>query len=278
MRRLSPIFEEQGIPLWGGVTWQDARTLLPESVATELEKQHPTGILVACLPYFTERLPGNLSQYARGEDYHVVVTRHLQGVSRHMEARWPGHFVHIGVDNSPLPERQLAAAAGLGVLGDNGLLLTKPWGSYVFLGTLVTSAPLEFPGATTVQGCQHCGACAGACPGGALGEAGFHLERCLSHLTQHKGALTPQQETWLRNHPLAWGCDNCQLACPWNSGVPITPIAEFKEHLVCHLTAEELEGLTRRQFMEKYPHRAFTWRGPGVIHRNLMLQSGISDQ
>lgn len=117
-----------------------------------------------------------------------------------------------------------------------------------------------------------CGRCVSACPGGALRGDSFDPERCLSHLTQKKGELPPEQAALVAAHPLVWGCDVCQLVCPHNAGAAQTALAPFREGLLHSLTGAAVEGLTNRQFREAYGERAFAWRGPAVLRRNLALQ------
>ena len=108
----------------------------------------------------------------------------------------------------------------------------------------------------------------------ALEADGVRTDRCLSHLTQKKGELTPEEAALLSAHPLIWGCDVCQQVCPYNRAAPVTPLPEFRDDLVPALTLPDVAGQTRRQFLERYPGRAFTWRGPGPLQRNLELKDG----
>ena len=114
--------------------------------------------------------------------------------------------------------------------------------------------------------------CRAACPAGALGEGGPDVSRCLSELTQKKGALTEEETARLRVHPLIWGCDFCQRACPYNAAPARSPLPEFSTSLVDALENSDLEGLTNRTFRDKYGGRAFAWRGPGPLRRNLGLK------
>ena len=111
-----------------------------------------------------------------------------------------------------------------------------------------------------------------ACPGGALGGEAFHLSRCLADISQRKGALSPEEAALLSAQACLWGCDLCQRVCPYNAHPAITPIPDFREDLIPSLTSGDLEGLTNRTFREKYGHRAFAWRGPAVLRRNLALK------
>lgn len=269
---MEELFSAAGAAAWGAVAFGE---LASELSAAALAKTQalcpaPTGVFVAAFPYFAGEAPGNLSLYARGADYHGAVVRRLEGVCAALRARWPGHVFLPSADNSPLPETAAALLAGLGVLGDNGLLLLEGWGSYVFLGTILTDlAPYPWPAPAPVRHCLQCGACARACPGGALDGGRVAAERCLSHLTQKTGELTPAEAALVAAHPLIWGCDTCQRVCPYNQDVPLTPLAEFRQDLLCSLSADDVAGLTRRQLLEQFPQRAFTWRGPAVLRRNL---------
>ena len=110
-----------------------------------------------------------------------------------------------------------------------------------------------------------------------MGDTGFDPDRCLSALTQKKGTLTPEEEGLLKAHPLIWGCDCCQLACPYNQEALAAPLPELAGETralpyLASLSLSDLEGLTNRTFREIYGKRAFAWRGPAVLRRNLTLK------
>lgn len=230
-------------------------------------------VLVYLFPYFAGDRPGNLSLYARGRDYHEVIRESLSPVADRLRTRHPGHHFAVLADDSPIPEVRAAVLAGLGAAGRNGLLIHEKYGSYVFIGTIAASLPIPAVPQPR-RGCLGCGACARACPTHAVGERGIDPSRCLSALTQRGGPVSPEEAALLRQHPLIWGCDVCQKACPMNRGVPCTGTPAFCEQLTDSLDAGALDGLTRRAFLEKYPGRAFTWRGPAPLRRNLALQQG----
>ena len=134
-------FEAAGAAAWGAVgfgglsLWMDP----PARARAERLCPSPTGVFVAAFPYYAGDDPGNLSRYARGEDYHAAVVRRLEQVCARLRARWPEHIFRPSADSSPIPERAAALCAGLGVLGDNGLVLLDKWGSWIFLGTILTN-------------------------------------------------------------------------------------------------------------------------------------------
>ena len=243
-------------------------------------------VFVALFPYFAGDAPGNLSLYARGRDYHAVIRETLTPFAERLAAE-TGCKAAVLTDDSPLPEVRAARLAGVGAIGENGLLFDPDYGSWVFIGTILTDLPFSPVPAVhrrraptpppspseNILRCNHCGACRRACPLGALDENGRVDEtRCLSALTQQGGALSPQAADAVKRHPLIWGCDLCQRICPMNRHVPETGNPAFREALLCTLSASDLDGLTRRQFTKAYPDRAFTWRGPAPLRRNLRLK------
>lgn len=233
--------------------------------AEELLPGHQ-GLICAVFPYFAGAAEGNLSLYARGRDYHTVVKDRLERAAEWLRQEYGCRFIPMA-DVSPFPEVWAAACARLGKLGQNGLLLTADYGSFVFIGLLLTDLPGE-AGAAPVP-CRGCGACLRACPGAALEQNGRVSEsRCLSALTQRRGVLTEQQAAAVAAHPLIWGCDTCQLVCPENRQVLQTALPEFREDLLCSLTLEDV-AMGDRAFRRKHAGRAFTWRGVQPLRRNL---------
>lgn len=269
---LDHAFAASGAAAWGGLPFS---ALLPHMSPQAVQRAYAlcpgaASVLVAAYPYYAGPRPGNLSLYARGEDYHRVLIRHLTPVCHFLSAEYPGYQFLPAADNSPLPEREAAWGAGLGLRGEHGLLILPPYGSYVFLGTILTDAPLAFPPARPAPPCEGCGACRAACPTGALGDP-FQEGRCLSHLTQKKGVLPEEEQALLAAHDLIWGCDCCQRVCPHNREAALSPLAEFRADLMDDLAPEQLEGLSNRTFQAAYGERAFAWRGPAVLRRNLGL-------
>ncbi len=223
-------------------------------------------IVVALFPYFAGEFPhANLSCYTFGEDYHRVVKRMLADAAR---LAGLSDFL-VFADTGPHIEKQLAYLAGLGVLGMHSLLISPIYGSYCFIGYLLCNQPFV-PSHPLGHGCAMCGRCRAACPGGAiLGDGTIDAGRCLSFITQKKGALTPREQTLIAQSGCAFGCDICQRVCPHNRAVLPTHIRAFSDGLITRMDADTLAPLSNRQFMKIYGNRAFSWRGKAVLERNL---------
>lgn len=156
-----------------------------------------------------------VARYARGRDYHELMSKKLRTLGERIEMAFPGSLTRAYVDTGPILERELAARAGLGVQGKNTNLLQKRWGSYFLLGELLTTLELE-PDERVNDLCGKCRRCLDACPTGALPEP-YRLDarKCISYWTiEHRGELPreirPQIGEWV------FGCDICQEVCPHN--------------------------------------------------------------
>ena len=257
---IQQIMAQNGISLWGVCDYAPlAEKLLPCRAASRLPEA-PQSVLVALFPYrFPDGAPRNLSRYAAVNDYHPAVTGALERVAEELRAAYPHNTFAVFADNSPIPEVTAAALAGLGVVGDNGLLIHPTFGSYVFIGEIVTDRPLT-PAGDEIATCPHCGRCAVACPAGCVGsdKAG-----CLSALTQQKGELTAEQQGLIRTGGLVWGCDTCQEACPLNKQAKVAPHPIFTDYHPW-LTEEMLTAADLRR-------QAYGWRGGAPLKRNLEI-------
>ncbi|HUM02698.1 MAG TPA: tRNA epoxyqueuosine(34) reductase QueG [Thermoanaerobaculia bacterium] len=164
---------------------------------------------------------GNVAKYARGEDYHRVVRRHLRNVADRIRPLAPnGSRFRVCVDTAPLLERDVAVRAGLGGIGKSGLLIVPGVGSNVVLGELLTDvalAPTAAPREAEADLCRSCTACLDSCPTRAfLAPRLLDARKCLSYLTiEKRGPLTVDEEAALGGR--LFGCDVCQDVCPWNA-------------------------------------------------------------
>ncbi|WP_137155279.1 tRNA epoxyqueuosine(34) reductase QueG [Rhizobium sp. FKL33] len=157
---------------------------------------------------------GNISVYARHRDYHDVIKGKLKEIAQKFAARTNAE-VKVFVDTAPVMEKPLAAKAGLGWQGKHTNLVSRDFGSWLFLGSIFTAADLEFDPPERDH-CGSCRSCLDACPTGAF-PAPYRIDarRCVSYLTiEHKGPIDREIRPLIGNR--IYGCDDCLAACPWN--------------------------------------------------------------
>ena len=169
-----------------------------------------------------------ISRYALGRDYHRVMRARLLKLARRLE-RAVGPLGHrVFADSAPILEKALARDAGLGWIGKHSLLIQREQGSWFFLGELFTDAPLApDPREPVRDGCGRCSACMRACPTGAI-VAPYTLDarRCISYLTiEHHGPIPEELRAPMGNR--IFGCDDCQLVCPWNREAGVSGETDF---------------------------------------------------
>lgn len=277
LRELMPA---SGAASWGRLPYASALSALSQEVREKVKAivEHPAGIIIGAYPYRDGTKMGNLSYYCRGEDYHTAVIRRLETVCERLRQEYPDNVFVPLADKSPLPEVELARRAGVGIIGLNGLISVARYGTYVFLGTILTDLFLP-GGASPAKNCGACRHCMRCCPSGALrltgGARTYDFTLCLSGVSQKKGELTDQEATMLWSTGLIFGCDVCQNCCPMNQNVEPSPLDDLAGRgevpYLASLTQEDIEGLTEKTFREKYGRYAFSWRGLSPIRRNLTL-------
>ncbi len=169
-----------------------------------------------------------ISRYALGRDYHKVLRKKLAKLAEFILTQAPNAALRGFVDSAPVLERQLAHQAGLGFLGKNSLLIHPKAGSWFFIGEIYTD--LILPTATTPikEGCGSCQACIQECPTQAIVADGvIDARRCISYLTiEHAGAIDEALRPLMGNR--IYGCDDCQLVCPWNHFTPSNQQVDFQ--------------------------------------------------
>ena len=216
-------------------------------------------VLVCLFPYrFEANEKRELSYYACVPDYHYAAGAVLDALVNALGQAYPAFSFVPFIDNSPIPEVYAAARAGLGRIGDHRLLIHPVYGSYVFIGEIVTDMELPATNAPLAY-CEHCGACAAACHGGCL--PGEDRTLCVSAISQKKGELTTTEIALLRKSGLVWGCDTCQEVCPHNKTAKIAPHPCFTEYIPTLVDPND----------PCFPTRAYAWRGKVVPYRNKEL-------
>jgi epoxyqueuosine reductase len=180
-----------------------------------------------------ERPRGWISRYAWGDDYHEVLRTRLEELLADLHEEYAEPFeARIYADTGPVNERVLAKHAGLGWLGKNTLLLNEQFGSFFFLGMILTTLDLQPSlGSADIPPADRCGSCRKcieACPTGALVDAYvMDARRCISYLTiEVRGAIPEELREPMGQH--VFGCDICQDVCPWNRNAPVTQAKEFQ--------------------------------------------------
>lgn len=229
--------------------------LIPCRAINRLPK-NAKSIIMFAFPYNVKHeKPKNISRYSAVDDYHKIVGDILNRICEQLKDKYSNYTFCSFVDSSPIPEVKAGQKAGIGVIGKNGLLITKKYGSYVFLGEIVTDMKLKYSNENGV--CLNCGICEKFCPSNCIGKK---KDNCLSEITQKKGELTEKEQQMLIENYTAWGCDICQEVCPMNSKVNLSKIPDFLKSYKSEV-----------EFFEDIKNRAFNWRGKKVIERNLKV-------
>ncbi len=216
---------------------------------------------------------GWISRYAWGRDYHKVLRARLKRAAELLRDEFGARHTRVCVDSAPLAERSLAAAAGLGWIGKNTLLIDERLGSYTFLGALLCD--LELPAdPPAAERCGTCTACLEVCPSGALRpeEPGWlDARRCISTLTiETKGSIDPALADLMGDH--LFGCDLCQEVCPWNGKAPESSVEEFRPRpgMRRPLLAEIL-AMDREAFVERFAGTPVMRAGLEGMRRNARI-------
>ncbi|WP_421153111.1 tRNA epoxyqueuosine(34) reductase QueG [Aeromonas dhakensis] len=170
---------------------------------------------------------GYISRYALGRDYHKLLRSRLKQLGERIEQRCEALGWRPFVDSAPILERPLAAKAGLGWVGKHSLLLNESAGSFFFLGELLLSLPLPLDAPVEKELCGKCVACINICPTGAI-VAPYVVDgrRCISYLTIENDGPIPVEFRPLMGNRI-YGCDDCQLICPWNRYANASPEPDF---------------------------------------------------
>ncbi|TXK82687.1 tRNA epoxyqueuosine(34) reductase QueG [Paenibacillus sp. N3.4] len=216
---------------------------------------------------------GIISRSSWGSDYHDVLRDRLAKLEAFIAQRVPDARMQSMVDTGVLVDRAVAERAGIGWSGKNCAVITPEWGSWVYLGEMITNIPFESDTSIMDQ-CGDCTICIDACPTGALiGPGQLNSSRCISFITQTKGYIDDAYKLKIGNR--LYGCDTCQIVCPKNKGMNWTQHAEFepdpekaKPLLIPLLT------MTNKDFKEQYGRIAASWRGKKPIQRNAIIALG----
>lgn len=212
------------------------------------------------------------SIYTQRLDYHKVVKSYLDQIAEYIQSLG-GKAIGF-VDSNALPERYIAYLAGIGFIGKNNMLITKKYGSYVFLGEMLIDLDIDCEDTSTFEALQNysacgaCEACIKACPTKAINNKRRNPNICLSYITQKKD-LTSEEINLLKGN--LFGCDSCQSSCPCNEQIEVSSLQEFKtlgymqENVTCYAQ------MNNQYFKEKISKTSCGWRGKNVIKRNAII-------
>lgn len=205
-----------------------------------------------------------------GVDYHTAVRERLQLIEAWLVEHVPNVKLKSMVDTGELVDRAVAERAGIGWVGKNCSIITPEFGSYVYLGEVMTNIPFA-PTTPIEDECGDCSLCIDVCPTGAIVAPGqLNSQRCIAFLTQTKGFLPDEFRTKIGNR--IYGCDTCQTVCPKNKRKlnwihdEFTPDPEIAKPLL-----QPLLSISNKEFKAKFGHVSGSWRGKKPIQRNAIL-------
>lgn len=239
-------------------------------------------IISIAFPYLhtQEVIDNGFSLYTRGSDYHKVVKLYLNKICEYIEGLG-GKAIPL-VDSNNLPERYLAYLAGVGFIGKNNMIITKKYGSYVFLGEIITDLEIyssdigKFEDIIKFNDCGDCEICYKECPTKSINRFKKNSNICASYLTQKK-ELTDIEIKLIGGR--VFGCDSCQLKCPYNDRVEKSNILEFEPFdFMVRDDTDNILSLSNKGFKESYLKTSCGWRGKNVLKRNALIRTNNIDK
>lgn len=237
-------------------------------------------VLCVAVPYAVParanraRLRGRVSNYAWSYDYHRRLGALLRAVAAEIDDAAGEPVTAVACDTRPLAERAFAARAGLGWIGKHTNLIAPRFGSFVFLGEIVTT--LDLPAdAPSRKECGACRVCVDSCPTGALrGDYTIDANRCISDLTQRTDGIPIEMRPLIGDW--VWGCDICQQVCPPTARASQTGGSQWApvDEDAATPGLVELLALRSGTFKRRYTRTAMGWRGAAVLRRNAAVALG----
>lgn len=267
-------FEEQSIDkrINPYLTLEEAQTIIVIGISYYVDEADIKTINVENKN--TNIVTGEVSRSSWGSDYHNVLKNKMKMLIEYIKRNTKDFEYVYFTDTGPLVDRHLAYKAGIGWYGKNNCIITEEYGSWVFIGYILSNLKIDVE-VSENKSCLNCNKCIRECPTGALMENNvYNAKLCISYLTQTKGDIDYNLREKMGKS--LYGCDICQLACPHNSGKS-TAHEEFvpnSDNYNPHLL--ELLTLSNKQFREKFEKEALSWRGNRVIKRNALIALGNS--
>ncbi|NLM07077.1 MAG: tRNA epoxyqueuosine(34) reductase QueG [Tissierellia bacterium] len=207
-----------------------------------------------------------ISKSSQGLDYHIVMEGKLSSLVDRLSREYGGDYFAFS-DRVPLLEREIAVDAGIGFYGKNSSVINPTYGSFIYLAGILTDLEIG-PSKRLNVDCGTCDLCIKACPSGALSEGVFNPNRCISYLTQRKGALTFEESGLINS---LYGCDICQDVCPYNKSALESDGKDFLLDKVPSYDPIDILTMSNKEFQNKYGMIAGSWRGVKALKRNLII-------
>jgi epoxyqueuosine reductase len=252
----------------------EPRRLLPEAQSIiSIAMAYPSRMQKDAPKSTKEERRGFFCRASWGMDYHHVLRERLQKLEAFIHEKVEDAVTKVMVDTGELSDKAVAERAGIGYVGKNTLLITEEYGSFVYIGELMTNIPFV-PDTPAEDGCGDCRKCIDACPTGAIVQGGqLNAQRCIAFLTQTKDFLPDEFRTKLGNR--VYGCDTCQLVCPKNKKIDFHIHPEFEpEDDIAKPKLKPMLTISNREFKEQFGHVAGSWRGKKPIQRNAIIGLG----
>lgn len=224
-----------------------------------------------------ERNKAYISRYARGRDYHKLIRKRLQLLAEKIQSKAGEFGYRAFVDSAPVLERALAEKSGLGWIGKNTMLINKQAGSWFFLGELFTDLPLPIDKSVSDH-CGTCSACIDICPTKAFVEPNLlNATRCISYLTIELREAIPEEFRKAMGNRV-FGCDDCQLVCPWNKFTQISEEDAFKpRHNFDDVELSELFAWSEAEFLNRTAGSPIRRIGYECWQRNIAVALGNAE-
>lgn len=216
---------------------------------------------------------GQFCRASWGKDYHDILREKLNKLAYFLEEKIPGFQYRSMVDTGELSDRAVAVRSGIGFTGKNTTLITKEFGSFVYLGEMITNIPFS-PDSPVEDSCGDCTICLDSCPTGALVQGGqLNAQKCIAFLTQTKDFLPEEYRQKIGNR--LYGCDTCQMVCPKNKKMDFHLHSDMEpDPEIAKPKLVPLLSMSNREFKEKFGEVAGSWRGKKPIQRNAVIALG----
>jgi epoxyqueuosine reductase len=232
-------------------------------------------IIVTGLNYFSDTKYINnkhkISRYAWGTDYHIILKEKLEKLTEELKLSIYGSEFKVYVDTGPVLEKQWASLSGIGWQGKNSLILNKDFGSWFFLGIILTNLDIESDSPVRDH-CGTCNSCISACPTNAIIQPNVvDSRKCISYWTiEAKPNIEIPDEISKKNQNWAFGCDICQEVCPWNKKIRLTNIEEFNPRFnQTEFLEEEINSIDTDKFNLRFKNSPIKRSKLDGIQRNI---------